>query len=124
MAGGSEGGDGNPLTRARLGFLKALGGGAAGTKDRCDMRKIDSDRKPRRKWRSGDNIFREAAVAAVAGVVLVLAHGFPTGLAIFTTHAGIVQPRHADGIARHEIRDPRTERSDYAGNFATRNEWQ
>jgi hypothetical protein len=35
-----------------------------------------------------------------------------------------VQPGDADGIAWLEIRDPGTERSDNAGNFVTRNEWQ
>lgn len=115
MPEAADAGDGDPFTRPRLGFLKALVAGDAGTKDRRNLRKIDADRKPRGKRRRSDHIFSETAITAIAGVMLVLAHGLPTGLAIFATHTGIVQPRNADGVAWLEIRDARAKRSHNAG---------
>jgi hypothetical protein len=94
----------------------------AGTKDRRNLRKIDTDRKLRGKRRRSDHIFSETAITAIAGVMLVLAHGLPTGLAIFAAHAGIVQPRNADGVAWLEIRDARAKRSYNACNLVAWNE--
>jgi hypothetical protein len=124
MSETADAGDGDPFTRPRLGLLEALVGGDAGAKDRRNLRKVDADRKPRGKGRRSDNVFRKAAITAVAGVVLVLAHGFPAGLAIFAAHAGIVQPSDADGVAWLEIRYARAERGHDPGNLVTRNEWK
>lgn len=76
----------------------------------------------RRKGRRGDNVFRETAIAAIAGVVLVLADGFPASLAIFAAHAGVVQPRHTDSVALPEIGNVGPERGHDASGLMTRNE--
>src|SRR6202171_199864 len=114
--------DSDPFARPRLGFLKALVGGDAGAEDRRHLREVDARRKPRRKGRGSDNVLRETTITVVAGVVLVLAHGFPAGLAIFAAHAGVMQPRDAHGVARLEIRYARSERGHNAGNLVARNE--
>src|SRR6202171_2968076 len=114
--------DSDPFARPRLGFLEALVGGDAGAEDRRHLRKVDARRKPRRKGRGSDNVLRATTLAVVTGVVLALAYGFPAGLAIFAAHAGVVQPRNADGVARLEISYARAERSHDAGNLVARNE--
>ena len=62
--------------------------------------------------------------AAVAGLVLVLAHRFPAGLAIFATHAGIMQPRDPDSVPQFEIGHVRAEASDDADDLVARRERQ
>src|SRR5258708_11587844 len=103
MSEAADAGDGDPFTRPRLGFLEALISCDAGAKDRRNLRKVDADRKPRGKRRRSDNVFCKAAITAVAGVVLVLADGFPAGLPIFAAQSGILEPGHADMIRWLEV---------------------
>src|SRR3954470_9896679 len=88
----------DPLAGARLGLLQPLVGGDAGAQDWRHLREIDAYWKPRGKRRRRNHVFGEAAVATISGVVLVFAQRLPTGLAIFATLAGIMQPRDADWI--------------------------
>lgn len=58
-----------------------------------------------------------SAVAAVAGIVLVLAKRFPAGFAILAAQAGVVQPGDADSIAFVEFGDAGTEGCDNSGRL-------
>ena len=122
MAETTDAGYRHPLAGPRLGFLQTLVGGHAGAKDRRHLREIDAGRQARGKRCRCDDIFSEAAVAAVTGVMLVLAKRLPAGLAVFATHAGIVQPGDADRIALLEVGHARAERGDHAGDFMPGNE--
>ncbi|MGY4623547.1 hypothetical protein ACVWY3_001303 [Bradyrhizobium sp. USDA 4486] len=100
----------------------SLVGGDAGAQDRRDGGEIDRHRQLGGEGDRGDDIFGEAAVHAVAGVVLVLAQRLPAGLAIFASHARIVQPGDTDGIADPQTLHAGPERGDDAGSLMAGNE--
>jgi hypothetical protein len=117
MAEPADPGNGNPLARTRLGFLQALIGRHTGAKDRRYFCKVNAIRQACREGRRGDAVFGEAAVAAVAGIVLMLAQRLPPRLAIFAREAGVVQPGDAHRIAFLEACDIRPDGRDDPGHF-------
>jgi hypothetical protein len=78
-----DAGNRDPFARPRLRFLQALVRRHAGAEDGRHTGVIDIVRQLGREPLVRDDIFRETAVAAVAGVMLMLAEGLPSRLAIF-----------------------------------------
>ena len=88
-------GDRDPLARPRLGLLDALVSGDAGAKDRRHFREIRIVWATARHKARPDHVLGEAAVDAVAGIVLRLTEAVPSGHAILALATGIVQPGNA-----------------------------
>jgi hypothetical protein len=114
--------DHDPLPRPGVGFFQSLIGGDAGAQDRRNRGEIHVRRQARSKRGRSDHIFGKPAIHAIAGVVLMLAQRFPTRLAIFTAHAGIMQPGDADRIPKPIIGDTRTQCGHHACGLVTGNE--
>src|SRR5947209_6178468 len=92
-------GDREPLSRLGLGFLDALVSGDPGAKDGSHFGKIRLLGQAAYIRRGADDVLGEAAVSAVAGVVLRITEAVPTGHAILAVTARIVQPGNACVIA-------------------------
>ena len=114
--------DDDPFAGPRFKLLQSLVGGDARAQDRGDRRIIDVLGQLCCERSRGDDVFGETAVHAVAGVVLMLAQRFPSGLAVFAGKAGIMQPRYADRIADFQVGHSRSECRDNAGSLMAGNE--
>ena len=60
--------------------------------------------------RIGDDVFGEAAVHRIAGVLLLLAQRLPAAQAVPAVAAGGVEPGHADPVAFLDVRARRRRR--------------
>ena len=70
----------------------------------------------------GHDVFGEAPVHRVTGVLLLFAQRLPAAQTVSAMAAGGVEPRHADAIAFLHLRDTRAYSGDMADALVTRDE--
>src|SRR6185295_6014334 len=101
----ADAGDRHPLAGPGVGHLEALVDGDAGAQDGRYFQRVDAVRD---SWGVGgvdQHVGAEAAVHAVAAVLLALAQRLPAGAAVFAAAAGRPQPGVADLVADLEVSD-------------------
>ena len=110
----ADAGDRHPLAGPRVGHLQALVDGDACAQDRRNSERVDVVRDARRVGGVDEHVAAEAAVDAVAAVLLALAQRLPAGAAVFAAAARRPQPRVADLVADLQVVDTVTECDDGA----------
>ena len=122
VAESADAGDRHPLSGPGVGYLEALVHGDAGAQDGRDLQRIDAVRD---SWGVGgvdQHVGAEAAVDAVAPVLLALAQRFPAGATVFAGAARRPQPGVADLVADLQVVDALAERYDGAVALVAGNE--
>ena len=124
MAEAADPGHDHPITGPGVGSLEAFVNRNSGAKDRRDV----SERNVRRHmsdivWIRYD-VFGEAAVYGVAGVLLLRAQRLPASQAMPAVAARRIEPRNADAVAFLDMRDARADGGDMADALVARDEWR
>src|SRR6516165_2391069 len=117
LAKTADPGDCKPLSRSHLGLLDAFVSGDAGTKNRRHFREIGALRQATDIRSSPNYVLGEAAVDAVAGIMLSVTEAVPTCHAILALAARIVQPGDPCAIAFLQTNYAGTARRDYSRTF-------
>ncbi len=91
--------DHHPVVRPGVGDLEPFVNGHAGAEDRRDLDKADVGGQVTDIVGIGNDIFGEAAVHRIAGVLLLLAQGLPAAHTVLAMATGGVKPGHADPVA-------------------------
>src|SRR4029077_17210458 len=107
-------GDRHPLPGPGVGHLEALVDGDARAQDRRDLQGVGILGDPRRVGGVEQHVGAEAAVDAVAPVLLALAQRFPAGAAVLAGAARRPQPGVTDLVADLQVVDALAERYDGA----------
>ena len=122
MTEAADAGYHHPLARPRFGLLEALVDGNARTHDRRGGSEVELvGDVPDIAWIRED-VFGEAAIDRVAGVLLFETERLPARGAVLAMTAGGVEPRHADAIAFLDGGDAATDGDDVARALVARNE--
>jgi hypothetical protein len=112
----------DPVAGPGIGGLEPLVDRNPGAQDRRDLDERNVLGQMSYIVRIRHDIFGEASVHRIAGVLLLLAQRLPSPQAVFAVTAGGIEPGDADAVAFPDVRDAGAHGGDMTDAFVTRDE--